>query len=334
VFSRVAIRFNILFTTLILLLGTARSLAQSNPAVITKKAPIKAVVSIPPLKGILLPLLPEGSTIEILIPPGVSEHGFEIPPTKLAAVARADFLLFVGLGLEPQVEKLVRDHPRAGRIDFGFADAVGIKSEHEEEHDHKDGEEHHHASEDPHLWLDASLVKVLIEKLDARLNPPKVEATPIPPPTPVTAPTATPTSPAPALSDAAKSLIAKVDEIDAAYRTIIAAAPRKTFIVGHDAWSRLSSRYNLITIPIAGLNASEPKPSAIAAAATAAREKGVTTVFVEPQLSQTVARRIAANSRLKVEVLDPLGNGDWFAMMKDNLDKIAAAIGSPASGKK
>jgi len=281
------------------------------------KGPLLVVVSIPPLKGLVEPLLPHGSKVEVLIPPGVSEHGYEIPPTKLAAITGADLVVYVGLGMEPQVERLVREHPKSERRDFSFSDAVGIVAgadahddHHDHDHVHDENCEHGHGV-DPHVWLDPVLVRTLVMKLDAELTGVEYRA-----------------DGSTALSAQARALVARIDAVHEAYTKVVGGATRKAFVVGHDAWGRLAGRYGLETIPIAGLTASEPTPSAIAAATAAAKEKGVTTVFVEPQLSQRVAKRIATTAKMKLEVLDPLGSGDWEAMMRSNLTKIGEAIGS------
>lgn len=291
--------------------------------------PPRVVVSLAPLAGIARALLPEGANVDLLIPPGASEHGYDIPPSKLASLAGADMVVYVGLGLEPQVEKYVKDHPRAERRDVGFAASVGMGAAadekhddhaHHEDHDHAhhddhDHGDHGHGGTDPHLWLDPVLVRkfvpVLAEAIIAlRREGPQTAAN---------------------VNARRDRLIGQIDELDRAYAAMVKAAPRKTLVVGHDAYGHLAARYGLTTLAIAGLSASEPTPSAIAAVSAAARDEGATTVFIEPQLSAAVASRIASACKLKVCVLDPLGDGDWMLMMRKNLTEIGEALGAPAT---
>ena len=285
--------------------------AQPQPA--AAGGPITAVVSIPPLVSIVRDVLPKGSKVESLIPPGVSEHGFEIPPAKLAALAKADLVVTVGLGIEPQVTKYLKDHPKASRREVCFADVVGVKEHvHEGEghshegHSHGDDDASKEACEhgvDPHLWLDAAMMKQLATAVHAAAG----STVPV-----------------------QLTLVHRqIDEIDARYRTSLLSAKRRVLIVAHDAWSRLATRYAFDTIAISGLNAGEPSPKAIADAANAAKTRGVTAVAIEPQLAQGVARRIAKGSGLAVVTLDPLGDGDWAAMMERNLAALAQAFGAP-----
>lgn len=295
-------------------IASAITLAQPAP-----KRPPRVVVSIPPLAGLVRPLLPEGSKVEILIPPGVSEHGYDIPPSKLAAMAGADLVVYVGLGLEPQIEKYVKDHPRAGRRDVSFAEAVGRdaanRTGHDhEDHDHAEGEtcEHHHGA-DPHLWLDPILVRAFVPVLAEHVISLRAEGDES------------------SVKVAARrdAMLERVRELDAAFVAMSAAAPRKTLVVGHDAYRLLADRYGLRTLALAGLSASEPTPSALAAVSSAAKNEGVTTVFIEPQLSRSAADRIARACKLKVRVLDPLGSGDYFGLMHKNLAEIGEALGVP-----
>lgn len=288
---------------------------------------MRVVVSVPPLKGLVEPLLPAGSVIEVLIPPGVSEHGYEIPPSKVASLATADLVVIVGLGLEPQVEKFLAERvrgPGAGedrreRSVVVFGDVVGLKSEeHEHEHEHAAGEdgcgEHHHHGVDPHLWLDPVMVQKLVPALAAdvrtRLEPGSAERA--------------------RLDAAERDLLERVGAVHAEYLAALAKTERSTIVVGHDAWGRLGARYEFTTVAIAGLTASEPTPAAMQRAIGAVREHGVPVIFLEPQLNRAAGTRIASATGTPVRMLDPLGDGDWFGLMRANLVELKLALGAAA----
>src|SRR6185295_361805 len=97
-----------------------------EPAPATSIAPYKAVpldvvVTLAPLRGLVEPRLPEGSKIAVLMPPGRSEHGYEFTANDIAQLGRADLVVLVGLGLEPQVESFLRKQPSSNRrvVDLG-----------------------------------------------------------------------------------------------------------------------------------------------------------------------------------------------------------------------
>lgn len=297
--------------------------------------PYRAVVSIPPLKSLVEECLvgADGRTrlgsVEVLIPPGASEHGYEPPPSRLATLAKADLVVLVGLGMEPQIEKFLAGNPRPGRRVIRFAEVVGMQAEggshghdhhHEHgdhcDHDHDHDHDHAHGSLDPHLWLDPVLVERLVEAVAAGVKEDLVARGVL----------ATPEARSHWDQSVRDAGVAKVRAVHEDYQQALAAVSRRTIVVGHDAWGHLARRYGLETVAIKGLTASEPTPAAIQSVMEAIRARGVTTVFIEPQLSQQAGRRIAQATGAKIAVLDPLGDGDWEGMMRKNLGAIVGAL--------
>lgn len=306
------------------------------------RGPLKVVVSIPPLKGLVEPLLPEGSTIQVLIPPGVSEHAFELSPSKLAAVVKADVVVTVGLGLDVRVEDVLRKRQGGDGQDaeaplpFQFAQAVGISAAakadaHDHDHDHDHGAHEHgpecgggdgHAGDgaaDPHVWLDPVLARQfaasVAASIEAGLKQGGASANALK-----------------RLADAREKLDQQLTELDRDYRAMIEASDAKTVVVAHDAYSRLAARYGFKTAPLAGLHAEEPTPGAIEAAIKALRAHAAShpgaplVVFVEPQLSRAAADRVAKAAGARVLTLDPLGSGDYVQTMRANLEALRMAM--------
>lgn len=279
---------------------------------------LRVVVSIAPLKEFAERMAPPGSTVRVLIPPGVSEHGYEIPPRALAALADADVVVYVGLGLEPQVPKFLRDKPRAGRQDVELAAAAGLEADEHEHHHHAPGEPcTGHGGTDPHVWLDPQWIaehampamyeavkKALEHAGGGRAD---VEALA-------------------ALESRANDLRADLARLHAEYASRLAPAPSRTIVVGHDAFGWMAQRYGLTTVAVHGLGAQEPTPSQLALAKRTVGELGLKVVFSEPQLSPRAARRVAEATGARVVTLDPLGDGTYFAFMRRNLEALCEAL--------
>ncbi len=303
-----------------------------KPAPAQASSTLNVVVTIPPLQGLVTPLLPEGASVRSLMPPGRSEHGYEFTPSDLAALAKADVVVLVGLGLEARVEKALKDKEVKGRQVINLGSALGLeqKGEHvhteECEHDHA----HDHGSEwvDQHVWLDPVLVQTLVPKMRDKVavamkNKGATKEQLL------------------ALSVKADAWTTKVAEVHAQYESRLAPVKGRSFVTHHNAFSRVADRYGIkVAASIRQLEASEPTPADIAAAVKAIREGGAKAVFVEPQINQSAPRRIAAAAKVKVGVLDPLGDGDWLALMQKNLDALVSglsdespAAASPASPK-
>lgn len=298
---------------LILGLGCQAGKAQApNPS--TSSPRLNVVVTIPPLVGIVKPLLPEGSELKLLMPPGRSEHGYEFTPSDLAAVAKADVLIYVGLGLEPRIEKEVKERPIASRAVICMSEALGIVVPPHEtpEHDeaHEDGHDHHHGIVDQHLWLDPKLVESLVPKLaeaiKAAMERHGVGA-----------------EGRSRVDDAAAKLVKDVKGVDAMYCEKLAPLKGAAIVTHHNAFKRLADRYGLVIAEsIREFDNSDPTPKEIEEIVRTIRAKNVGAIFIEPNYNPKIAERIARATGVKIGKLDPLGDGDWFKMMRTNLDQL------------
>ena len=255
---------------------------------------LEVVVSVPALAWIASSVAPEAH-ITVLVPPGASPHAYEMRPSQAAALASADVVILVGLGLEPaSITGAVPDGAEA--IVIRLADALGADA-HEvvvEQHDH-DG--HAHGSSDPHLWLDPAFVRYGVAQLAAALQ----------------------IDPKPALFE--------VSAVESEY--LRALAPYRGFgVVGmHDAWSRLAERFGLVsTASIMGRSEIEATPGAIERAAEALRAGPPSVVVVEQQIDPTLARRLSDLTGAPLVALDPLGGEDWPATMRTNLAHLVEGL--------
>ncbi|MFG0284419.1 MAG: metal ABC transporter substrate-binding protein, partial [Phycisphaerales bacterium JB039] len=263
---------------------------------------LQVVVSVPPLAGVIGPMLPEGAQVTTLVGPGQSPHGFELTPSQVSAVRQADIVVLVGLNFEPHVERALR--ASAVQRVLRFADIVGIEAEDDaHDHDHADHEGHDHGPVDPHLWVDPELVRQFVigasgEIEQALGGPPATDE-----PTPI--------------QQARVALVERIAQLDAQYRQRLEPFAGEAIVTSHDAFPRLAERYGLrIGAVIQPIGTQEPTMASLTAAAEAVRDAGARAVFVEPQTPSAGARRLASVTGAAVGTLDPLGSVDWFAMME------------------
>lgn len=299
------------------LTGAASPLLLSRPAVAAAAGDrlnrlLNVVVTVAPLAGLVKPLLPM-SELTILMKPGRSEHGYEFTPEDLAHLGRADLVVYVGLGLEPQVESFLKKRPSSSRREICFADAVGVKPDPHDHahHTHAPGEPCSHAV-DPHLWLDPVLCRELVPRLAeaiGELSPPADES-------------------ARAMALAARRQHARaIDAVDEVHKTRLAPLKGRSIVTHHAAFGRLAERYGLkVAAVIRESETSEPTPGQIADVIKAVREHKVGAIFTEPQFDSKVAQRLATQAGVKLGRLDPLGDGDWFNLMRANLDELVTNL--------
>lgn len=322
---------------------TSRGWETVTPAV----QPIKVVVSIAPLRGLIEPLLPPGSTVDLLIPPGVSEHGYEIPPAKLAALSRADLVVLVGMGLEGAAEEFVKasQKPGDGRAVIVWEQLLkdrkvnlvpNPKPAAEQDHDHKGEKEadhkHNHAESescsacaaagyrgDPHVWLDpieaGYLVIAVADKIE-QMRPVDVSTRRHP------------------VQGIADSNLLGLADLHFRFASLLGdidpSVRQKPIIVGHNAFDWFAKRYNLNFLAVSGLNATEPTPADLRRVTQAVKEHKLSMIFTEPQISPKAVQRISEITGAKVAMIDPLGSGDYRQLMESNMRLVLDSLGSKA----
>lgn len=303
-----------------------------------KATPLNTVVTIAPLRGLLEPLLPEGSKIAVLMPPGRSEHGYEFTANDIAQLGRADLVLLVGLGLEPQVDSFLHKQPFQSRRVVELGEVLKLEEAHhppaqKDAPSDKDPKEktpdapgrktlksqdegHKHGLIDPHVWLDPQLVLDAIPEIkQAVLDSIELKG-------PVTDQTRSD------LDKAAAALIERVKTVHNDYTTRLKPFANRAIVTHHAAFGRLAARYGLkVAVVMQPVESSEPTPGQIADVVKAIRKENVKAVFVEPQFNPSAAEHIAKAAGVRLGRLDPLGDGDWFRMMDANLAELVKKLG-------
>jgi len=297
----------------VLAAGCDRSGASAKRA----PGPLRVVVTVAPLSGLVRPLLPADAVVTTLIPPGRSEHGYELSPKDMADLAAADVVVYVGLGLDPQVESLLKKKQVPTRRVVSFSQVAGIDDPLADgHHDHDDHEGHDHGSLDPHLWLDPELAAKLVPAVAAAAQ------------AALMADGAAAADAVQKVRTSRDALLADIKALDAELRAKLAPLAGMSIVTHHAAWERFAGRYGLkVAAVIRTINDSEPSIGQMSDAVQAIKAQGVRAVFVEPQFNAAAAERVAKEAGVKLGTLDPLGDGDWFKLMRDNADALVRFLG-------
>lgn len=260
----------------------------------------RIVVSIPPLAWAVRALAPEDARITVLLPAGTTPHAFELTPSDTAAIAKADLVVMAGAGLEPFLTSALRAHPSETRRTIRFADIVpeadrrALASDHHD-HDHN----HAHGPTDPHFWLDPVLMEAFIDHLGEALDAPQRAA----------------------------SLAKTCRAIDAEYTDALSDVATDTLIVQHDAYGYLTQRYGLEVVgTLRPVESVEPTPGDIARASRLIEEHALGAIFVEPQMPAGAAELLSRKTGARILTLDPLGDGNWPDLMRDNLNALVEGL--------
>lgn len=288
--------------------------AWAAPKVVTSIQPIHALVS-GVMAGVGEPLL--------LVPPGVSPHGFQLRPSAAAALGAADLVVWVGEGLETFLAKPLDGLPDDGRIvELVEADGVTrLESReggawethgHGEAHEHEKGE-HAHDEVDPHIWLSPANAQAIVAAVADALG--RVDA-----------------AHAATYAANAAELTARIGRLDSELRTTLAPARDKPFIVFHDAFQYFEKAFALSGVGSITVAPDRP-PSARRLAELRQRivDGGAVCVFGEPQTRTQLVDTIVEGTPARTGQLDaegsaglPAGPEGYLTLMRDN---AAALVG-------
>ncbi|MDR0435405.1 MAG: metal ABC transporter substrate-binding protein [Propionibacteriaceae bacterium] len=251
------------------------------------------IVSTYALEYVTTQLVGEQADVVALITPGVEPHDLELTSAQVQQIATADLVVYQA-GFQAAVDLAVAQTSPDKVIDV--VSAVELLASEE--------------GADPHIWLDPVNMGHIAKAIAARLE------------------TVLPSS----ADIAVAEVVAAFERLDADYASGLRTCRIRTFVPSHAAFAYLAKRYELVQVPIAGLDPNiEPTLARIAQVHEIALEHGVTTIFYEAMVSDAVARALAADLKLAVDVLDPVEaypkEGDYESVMRANLAALRRANG-------
>lgn len=162
---------------------------------------------------------------------------------------------------------------------------------------------------DPHVWLDPQRFAAIAARIGVALG----------------------------REAAGEELASGLRALDRELRAGLADCERRELVTAHDAFGYLAERYALEVHPIGGLAPeAEPSPRDLERSAELVRERGVTTVFVEPLVAADVGETVAREAGVETAVLDPLEGltegqlergEDYLSVMRANLAALREGLG-------
>jgi len=247
--------------------------------------------------------------VAVLVPPGTNPHTFEPSPSKLVEVENADLYVKNGAGLEIWMDRIMRANEDMLVVDSSSGVDL-IESTDAGDHDHDVNLGDHGVHEDiltadPHIWLSPQNAMIIVDNICDGL----IEVDP---------------ENADIYRKNRDDYLDELAELDRDLNSTFSEMDRKEFIVLHPSWGYFARDYGLVQVAILE-EEKEPGPRYLAEIVEVAREKNLTTIFVDKNFNPKSAEIIAEEIDGRVVPLDPLAE-DYAANMRHVGQEIAESL--------
>ena len=240
--------------------------------------------------------------VQVLIADGTEPHDWEPTARDLGRVAKARLFVYNG-GVEPWAPKAI-EAIGAGKVNALEA-AQGLME--------LKGEP------DPHVWLSPKLAAREVQAICRALSQADPQG-------------------ASSYEQNAMAYQAKLEALDQKLVQVAAQAKRKEFVTTHAAFGHLAEDYGLKQLAIMGLSPeAEPAPADLTRLVRLIEKKQIKYVFFETLVSPKVAQTLAAETKAKTLVLNPLegltkeersAGADYLSVMEQNIKNLQLALNS------
>lgn len=307
-------RPSLLIRLLFSLLLVACSRPESATPTSTK---LQIVTSLFPLYDFARQIGGDQVEVALLLPPGVEAHSFDPKPEDILRVNRASLFIYTNKAMEAWAATIAAsvDPAKVTIVDAsvgahfiparGHADADGV-------HGDETG------AIDPHLWLDFTNARIMVGNIAAamaRKDPAHRDLY---------------------LANAA-AYAARLDTIDATYRSALADCKKRTLLQGgHFALGYLTARYGLEYHAAAATNPeAEPTAATMAALVKEMRSQDLHYLFseelVSPKLAETIANEgggtvLPLSAGHNVSKSDLEGDITFIEIMERNLKNLQIGL--------
>lgn len=253
------------------------------------------------------------ATVENLVAGNVGLHDYQLQPSELGKLKKANVVLLNGLGLETFWDRAVRaggaqlQKKMATLTDGLHRELIHGDAPHARE---EEGHNHHH---DPHVWLDPGLMAHGVTNAMRAMQ----KADP---------------KNADGYARNAAAYVAKLEALDAELKAKLAPVRSVPFITYHNAFGYFVRRYQL---NLAGVVEKVPEipPSTRERAQLQKliRERKVKALFTEPDGNEPLAKSIAQDTGIRLGELSPLETGElsgesYVAGMRRNAEALLKGL--------
>ncbi len=250
------------------------------------------MVTIKPVHGLVAAVMSGVGRPTLLLRGGASPHALSLRPSDARILERANVILWIGGELETFLARPLAALGRQARVVALIDEAPTLlatrKGGAREAHEPAEGPPPA-GGVDPHIWLDPSNAKAIVEAA-------------------VTVLAAADPSNRGRYRENGDEVSGRIDALDDELQSLLAPVRDVPFVVFHDAYQYLERHYGLNAVASITLTPDQkPGVRRVSEIRRKIEEAGVRCVFTEPQFEPALARTILAGTGARTAVLDPLG---------------------------
>ncbi|WP_438764948.1 zinc ABC transporter substrate-binding protein [Kushneria sp. TE3] len=283
----------------------------------------RVAVDIAPVHSLAAQVMGDLGTVDMVMPPGASPHGYSMRPSEASTLDSADVVFWIGPALTPWLADSIQTLAggadavalldAAGTTQLDYREGATFEAHghghddghdhanngghgHDDGHDHGGGhshdDDHGHTGLNPHAWLDPENARAWLAVMAQTLagaDPAHAET----------------------YHHNARDAQQRLDGLIADTEQRLADDHDTRFIVFHDAYQYFEERFNVHAAGAISIgDASSPGPERIRELQDRVESLNVQCVFSEPQYNPRMIDSIFGDMPINTSiVLDPLGAG-------------------------
>lgn len=276
----------------------------------------KVVTTIKPIHAIASQVM-EGVSEPTLLIKQASPHGYQLTTQDAKTLNDADVVVWTGKDMETFIPSIAAK-VNAQFIDWSSLTGVELLATRFGgswgEHDHAEGEDHHHGEHDLHLWLstyNASILATEIAKALSSLDPENAEK----------------------YQANAKATRLELSKLHKELHGKLKPYQKQAYLVFHDAYQYFEHDYGLGAVGSVRVTPEhEANPKRLAELHQMLSEKQIVCVFKEPQFPSRLVDKLVSGTQVKTGILDPLGTdvpvgkGAYAGILHQLADDLIACL--------
>ena len=303
------------FIVIFVIILCAISISDTN--IQSKNDKIKVVATLFPQYDFVRQIGNDKVEVTLLLPPGTETHTYDPSPKDIIGINESQLFIYTGNYMEPWAENISSSIDESIKVIDVSEGIEHIKEEHEHE-EGKHQEEHKHEY-DPHIWLDISNAKNMVDNIAKALIAVDNENREY-------------------YLENAKEYKEKLDELDNKFEYLIDNSQRNLICFGDKfSYMYFVNRYNLdyITVYDSCLAEAEPSVSKVLEIEEEIKKENIPVIFYESLSEAKIAKRIAKDTEIvalefssvhTVSSEDIQNGATYISVMEQNLENLKTAL--------